>query len=86
MQRSPRGVRHVRAVMHVGIVTRGGGENIPVIPGACATPNFMTKAHMLKLAFNWIAMEFPWYIFLAKYKYQKYLAYNTIHFRVVWNN
>ena len=38
--------RHARAVMHVGIVNKrfllksAAGENIPGIPGACATRNF----------------------------------------------
>ena len=37
---SDHGMRHARAVMHVGIATSGGGENVPGIPGACATRNF----------------------------------------------
>ena len=32
-----RHVRYARAVMHVGMLTHGGGENVPV---ACATRNF----------------------------------------------
>ena len=41
-----RHVRDARAVMHVGIANQrfplklGGGENVPGIPGACATRNF----------------------------------------------
>ena len=41
-----RHVRHARAVMHVGIVNKpfllksAVGENVPGIPGACATCNF----------------------------------------------
>ena len=36
---------HGRCVMHVpwcmsGLLTRGGGENVPGIPGACTTRNF----------------------------------------------
>ena len=39
------GMQHGTCVMHVpwcmsGSVTRGGGENVPGIPGACATLNF----------------------------------------------
>ena len=34
-----RHVRHARAVMHVRSLTRGSGENVPGIPGACATRN-----------------------------------------------
>ena len=41
-----RHVRHARAVMHVGIANQrfplksAAGENVPGIPGACATCNF----------------------------------------------
>ena len=35
-----RHVRHASAVMHVGSLTRCGVENVPGIPGACATRNF----------------------------------------------
>ena len=39
------GMRHGTCVMYVpwcmsGLLTRGGGENVPSIPGACATRNF----------------------------------------------
>ena len=39
------GMHHGTCVMHVpwcmsGSLTRGGGENVPGIPGACATRNF----------------------------------------------
>ena len=39
-QHASQHVHHARAVMHVGIATRGDGENVPGIPGACATLNF----------------------------------------------
>ena len=40
------GMHHDTCVTHVpwcmsGSLTRGGGENVPGIPGACATRNFM---------------------------------------------
>ena len=35
-----RHVRHARVVMHVGIANPRCGENVPGIPGACATRNF----------------------------------------------
>ena len=31
--------RDARAVMHVGIANRGGGKNVPGIPGTCTTRN-----------------------------------------------
>ena len=34
------GMHHARSVMHVGSLTRGGGENVPGIPGAYETRNF----------------------------------------------
>ena len=39
------GIHHGTCVTHVprcmsGLLTRGGGENVPGIPGACATFNF----------------------------------------------
>ena len=42
---SDRGMHHGTWVTHVpwcmsGLLTRGGGENVPGIPGACATRNF----------------------------------------------
>ena len=49
LQRNPLvsdpGMPHDTCVMHVpwcmsGLLTRGGGENVPGIPGACATRNF----------------------------------------------
>ena len=51
------GMHHGTCVMHVpwcrsGLLTRGGGENIPGIPGACATCNFTYLARdpwLLKL-------------------------------------
>ena len=39
-----RHVRHARAVMHVGIANPRCGENVPGIPGACATRNFRYQA------------------------------------------
>ena len=40
------GMHHGTCVTHVpwrmsGLLTRGGGKNVPGIPGACATRNFM---------------------------------------------
>ena len=41
-----RHVRYARAVMHAGVANQrfslksGGGENVPGIPGACATRSF----------------------------------------------
>ena len=32
-------LRDARAVIHVGIATPGGGENVPSIPGVCAILN-----------------------------------------------
>ena len=37
-------MHHARAGMHAGIANPGGGENVPGIPGACATHNFMYLA------------------------------------------
>ena len=39
-----RHVRGTRAVMHVGIANPRGGEDVPGIPGACVTRNFMHLA------------------------------------------
>ena len=41
-------MHHGTCVTHVpwcmsGLLTRGGGENVPCIPGACATHNFMVR-------------------------------------------
>ena len=45
------GMHHGTCVTHVpwcmsGSLTRGGGENVPGIPGACATRNFTQEAHV----------------------------------------
>ena len=42
---------HARAVMHIGIVIRGGGKNVPCIPGACAARSFtyLAKAHCVNM-------------------------------------
>ena len=37
-------MRHARAVMHVGVANQWWRENVPGIPGACATRNFIYLA------------------------------------------
>ena len=39
-QHASRHVRHARAVVQSGSLTRGNGENVPSIPSVCATRNF----------------------------------------------
>ena len=52
--RSRHSSRHLwdeHAAMHVGIVNRGGGENVPGIPGACSTRNItylVKKYHTIR--------------------------------------
>ena len=56
---SNHGMHHGTCVMHVawcmsGLLTRGGRENVPGIPGACATRNFtcLTRGPWKKLLFH----------------------------------
>ena len=78
LQRKPlvsdSGVTHVPWCKS-GLPTRGGGENVPGIPGACTTLNFTYLArgpwnrHTVLLCFAWvwlnsICRRFLWIIFL----------------------
>ena len=69
------GMHHGTCVTHVpwcmsGSLNRGGGENVPGIPGACATRNFTYLArgpwwHQIYVqscfTVTWGILGFPWY-------------------------
>ena len=68
LQRKPQvsdsGKHHVTCVTHVpwcmpGSLTRGGGENVPGIPCACATRNFayLVRGPCLNKANTWVEIE-----------------------------
>ena len=53
------GMHHGTCVKHVpycmsGSLSRGGGENVPGIPGACATLNFRYLVRGLLLVIIWV--------------------------------
>ena len=57
------GMHHGTCVTHVpwcmsGLLTRGGGENVPGIPGACApaTLRIWQEAHGMKMGVVWCAL------------------------------
>ena len=70
------GMHHGTCVTHVpwcmsGSLTRGGGENVPGIPGACATRNFAYLARGLWGVFHELYKEtLPRYIESALYHAQ----------------
>ena len=106
LQRKPRvsdpDMHHDTCGMHVpwcmsGSLTRGGGENVPGIPGACAIRNFtylvrgpcaMWPQRFDCTSVTHMVCEFCQNIHIIQYNrnriYAPHLSPNTYHFPPVW--